>query len=269
MKEVGDYLRNAREAKGLSLKDIQEITKIRLFYLEAIERGDLEVIPGEVYRRGFIVNYANAVGLDEKLIMEKYSRINKVQEEAARLEDIKIAPLVKKKVWKFVPKKSLIWAGLTLVALIMIGSLIVSGLRTTSGENSTRKLKSTKSGAISPNRAEKVPNKNAADNLTADDKAEDTTTSQILPAPVTVYADFSERVWVRVLADGEAVFLDDGAIFDPTSPKQVWTARKELVIEIGNPAGIHLNLNGRDLGPLGERGIKKTIKLTVDGLVAP
>ena len=65
MIEIGRKLREAREKKGMSLTEIQEFTKIRLRYLEAIESGELDVIPGEVYRKGFISNYANAVGLEQ------------------------------------------------------------------------------------------------------------------------------------------------------------------------------------------------------------
>ena len=57
-------LREAREARGMSLADVSEITKIRSKYLEAIERGEFAAIPGEVYLKGFIRNYADCVGLD-------------------------------------------------------------------------------------------------------------------------------------------------------------------------------------------------------------
>jgi cytoskeleton protein RodZ len=73
MKEIGAKLRAAREAKNITLLEIQEQTKIRLRYLEAIESGNWEVIPGEVYRRGFICNYANAVGLDGEALLHEYS----------------------------------------------------------------------------------------------------------------------------------------------------------------------------------------------------
>ncbi|QQE80869.1 RodZ domain-containing protein [Alicyclobacillus sp. SO9] len=64
MAEVGQVLRRKREELGLSLDDIQTKTKIRKRYLEAIETGDWSVLPGDVYARGFVRSYADALGLD-------------------------------------------------------------------------------------------------------------------------------------------------------------------------------------------------------------
>ena len=64
LNEIGVLLREAREASGMSLEEVSEATKIRSKYLEAIEQGDFAVIPGEVYLKGFMRNYADCVGLD-------------------------------------------------------------------------------------------------------------------------------------------------------------------------------------------------------------
>ena len=72
MKEIGELLKAAREEKGLSLEEIQMITKIRLKHLKALETGDFDQIPGEVYVKGFMVNFAKTVGLDGEKILEKY-----------------------------------------------------------------------------------------------------------------------------------------------------------------------------------------------------
>ncbi|MUG88323.1 helix-turn-helix domain-containing protein [Paenibacillus timonensis] len=71
MSELGQQLREARLARGLSLDDIQEMTKIRKRYLEAIEMGDYKVLPGSFYVRAFIKTYAETVGLDaDELLAE-------------------------------------------------------------------------------------------------------------------------------------------------------------------------------------------------------
>lgn len=72
MKELGAMLKAAREAKGLSLADLQMATKIRARQLEAMEAGDFHKLPGEVYIRGFLINYAQHVGLDEDQVLAKY-----------------------------------------------------------------------------------------------------------------------------------------------------------------------------------------------------
>lgn len=49
MSELGRHLKEARLQKGMSLDDVQEVTKIRKKYLEAIEAGDYKVLPGSFY----------------------------------------------------------------------------------------------------------------------------------------------------------------------------------------------------------------------------
>ena len=61
---VGERLRDAREARGVDLFRVERDTKIRLKYLEALEGGDFADLPGEVYARGFLRNYAGYLGLD-------------------------------------------------------------------------------------------------------------------------------------------------------------------------------------------------------------
>jgi len=61
---VCEKLRAARQAKGLDFFRIERDTKIRTRYLEAIEDGRFEDLPGEIYARGFMRNYAAYLGLD-------------------------------------------------------------------------------------------------------------------------------------------------------------------------------------------------------------
>jgi len=70
--ELGALLKTARQEKGLSLDDVQEQTKIRKRYLEALEEGDYKVLPGKFYIRAFIKNYADCVGLDAEEVLRHY-----------------------------------------------------------------------------------------------------------------------------------------------------------------------------------------------------
>ncbi|RIX51761.1 helix-turn-helix domain-containing protein [Paenibacillus nanensis] len=72
MSDLGALLRKAREERGYSLDDIQELTKIRKRYLEAIESGDHSVLPGSFYVRAFVKNYSEAVGLDPDEVLRLY-----------------------------------------------------------------------------------------------------------------------------------------------------------------------------------------------------
>lgn len=72
VREIGDWLRKAREQKGLSIIDVQDITKIRARYLEAIEAEDFAKLPGEAYTRAFIRTYAVGIGLEPGPLMTRY-----------------------------------------------------------------------------------------------------------------------------------------------------------------------------------------------------
>ena len=74
--ELGQKLKEAREAKGLSIDQLHEITKIQKRHLVAIEEGNYDVLPGAFYARAFIKQYADAVGLNgEELLVEHQSTI--------------------------------------------------------------------------------------------------------------------------------------------------------------------------------------------------
>ncbi|MFH0349515.1 helix-turn-helix domain-containing protein [Leuconostoc citreum] len=62
--QIGEQLKAARLAKNMSLDDVQQITKIQVRYLEAIESNNLSVLPGDFYVRAFIRQYALAMGLN-------------------------------------------------------------------------------------------------------------------------------------------------------------------------------------------------------------
>ena len=58
MKTVGSILKEAREAKRFSLDQVEQATKIRRNFLEAIEGDAYHVLPSVSYAKGFVKNYA-------------------------------------------------------------------------------------------------------------------------------------------------------------------------------------------------------------------
>ncbi|WP_075617586.1 helix-turn-helix domain-containing protein [Paenisporosarcina indica] len=74
MTELGTRLKEARAAKGYSLDDLQEITKIQKRYLAGIEDGNYSMMPGPFYVRAFIKQYADAVGLSSDELLESYKQ---------------------------------------------------------------------------------------------------------------------------------------------------------------------------------------------------
>lgn len=75
MSELGQLLKKARLEQGITLEQLQETTKIRKRYLEAIEEGDYKSLPGNFYVRAFIKSYAEAVGLDPSEVLSMYRNV--------------------------------------------------------------------------------------------------------------------------------------------------------------------------------------------------
>lgn len=69
---VGDVLRHARQQAGYALPDVAGVLRIRLRYLEAIEDGRFDDLPGSVYAVGFIRAYSEFLGLDTDEMVRRF-----------------------------------------------------------------------------------------------------------------------------------------------------------------------------------------------------
>lgn len=72
-KELGLFLRQTREEKGISLDKLASKTSIRKLYLEAIEEGTIETMLSTVYARGFVLQVASFLGVAENEIVKDHA----------------------------------------------------------------------------------------------------------------------------------------------------------------------------------------------------
>jgi cytoskeletal protein RodZ len=70
--DFGRKLREARERRSLSLRQISNSTKISMLTLEALERNDVKRLPGGIFGRGVVRSYALEVGLDVESTIEEF-----------------------------------------------------------------------------------------------------------------------------------------------------------------------------------------------------
>jgi cytoskeletal protein RodZ len=82
-------LLTVRHKQGISLRDIAASTKIGMFYLEAIERGEFEKLPGGIYTTSYIRQYAQAIDYDENELLECYYRAAGIEWRPAELPPAK------------------------------------------------------------------------------------------------------------------------------------------------------------------------------------
>jgi Helix-turn-helix domain/Domain of unknown function (DUF4115) len=69
---LGKKLREAREHRGVSLRQIADSTKIAVSILDALERNDISRLPGGIFGRGFVRSFASEVGLDPETTIQEF-----------------------------------------------------------------------------------------------------------------------------------------------------------------------------------------------------
>jgi cytoskeletal protein RodZ len=60
-----------RASRGVSLKDMAHSTKISLYYLQAIENGQINKLPGGIYTRSYVRQYADAIDLSHEDLLQR------------------------------------------------------------------------------------------------------------------------------------------------------------------------------------------------------
>ena len=110
MTELGNRLKEARLAKGLSLEDLQSITKIQKRYLIGIEEGNYSSMPGNFYVRAFVKQYAEALQLNPDEIFETYkseipaTHNEDLPEQLSRVKTRKTVSEGSSKIFDIIPK---------------------------------------------------------------------------------------------------------------------------------------------------------------------
>ncbi|QHW30003.1 helix-turn-helix domain-containing protein [Paenibacillus rhizovicinus] len=182
MSDLGALLKKAREQRNLSLDDIQDLTKIRKRYLEAIEEGDYSVLPGSFYVRAFVKNYAESVGLDAEEVLRLYNKeipsnvpeqvIEPVQRPRRRAQTQSSDRLSR---WGF---RALMWSFLLLIiVLVYIFAIKQPNKDNVDSADQTKMTDQTKPPATTP---DKDTVKNGEGNTSSNGNASstDTTTNQ-------------------------------------------------------------------------------------------
>jgi cytoskeletal protein RodZ len=70
--DFGSRMRQVREQRGISLRQIAEATKISVSALEALERNDISRLPGGIFSRAFVRSYAAEIGVDPEQTVREF-----------------------------------------------------------------------------------------------------------------------------------------------------------------------------------------------------
>lgn len=72
---LGEKLRQAREARGITISEVADQTRIAPLYIESIERDDFSPLPGGIFNKGFVKSFARYVGVDEQEALQDYAKL--------------------------------------------------------------------------------------------------------------------------------------------------------------------------------------------------
>ncbi|NBX03690.1 MAG: helix-turn-helix domain-containing protein [Alphaproteobacteria bacterium] len=87
-KEIGAVLQRARLDMGLTLRQVGTQIHIRAHYLEALEQGNIQKLPGLPYARGFLSTYVTFLGLDKDEMMRRFEAVEGVLSRPLRLPEV-------------------------------------------------------------------------------------------------------------------------------------------------------------------------------------
>lgn len=259
MQTVGGVLRAEREKQGISIKDVEKGTSIRALYIQAIEDDKYSVLPGEVYLKGFVRNYAAFLGLDPQALMEVYRRSQEPQPAAAPT-----APAERPRERESKPAgetRSGGSGGRWLIALVIIALVAGGAWAAMTFLNQPPDQPKPAPQAQQP---VKPPPPPAAPAPVAPAKPPAATPAA---APIVVTAKYTDSCWTQVTADGQNIFTGIPKVGDTLT----WNAKQNMIIRLGNAGGVDMTYNGQPQGPLGGDGdvIVKTFGLPTSGTASP
>lgn len=130
MSELGSKLRDARIERGYTLNILQQKTKIQKKYLQAIEDGQFDVLPGQYYIRAFVKQYADIVGLNGNQLLEDYEAeiMSPVEEQESAIEDVAIPSRLERHQQGEKSQWEIVLSYLPMILLITIILLIIATL---------------------------------------------------------------------------------------------------------------------------------------------
>lgn len=286
MEDLGNLLREAREAKGMSLAEVQAVIRIQSKFLEALESGLYHELPTPAHAKGFLRNYARFLGLDPIPLLERYELVKERAPASGpgrvTAEENLDEPLPLREDQPFFDPVNVDLSGSSassgsfprwviilalIIALALVANRFVPLLIGDEDENGT--LADNLNEVISEIANEPEPTATIDEMaLSLGTQAPITSTNRnppiLLPTPtatrpplpatldiIRLQLDITERTWMRVTIDGDVVF--EGLARNGDEPYQ-WEAQQEATLLTGNAIGIFVTINEIPLGKLGGRG---------------
>lgn len=254
-KSVGNLLREARLAKGLSIEEIESATNIRGLFLTYLENEEYDKTPGEFFVKGAIRTYGNFLGLDGAKLVELYKQSSGGKTlHATEAQGIREAKNVTMKLQLKdkrdigsgtgkieLPKLSQMnipWlqVGMGAAALVLIGALYFAVPAVINWSKTSKEQPSAPAPIVAPQKETQPKAAPVIDKLVLELKA-------------------SGACWLEVTADGNKVaelMLREG-------DSKTYEAKEKLTVKYGNVGAVNIILNGKNLNAVGEHGVANMV----------
>jgi len=271
MTSIGERLRHQRLQKKISLERVSLETKIGVRLLEAIEAGQFEKLPGGVFRRSFVLQYARALQLDPDEIVGELNQLSQFDEvpvmptaDVNNGQDQNSGSAFAFRGDLSELRGSTIGSLLAAVGVIMACALIYNWWQSPS----VTKVQTARvqPAAAAPPIATPAPAATAPAAPAPVAPEPSALVSQPAPAAadaahVRVGLSADETTWVSISSDGKNVFAQ---ALEPHETKIVEASSKVRLL-VGNAGGVEISLNGKPIGPIGPRGQVRIVELTPAG----
>jgi cytoskeleton protein RodZ len=240
--DVGAELRQAREARGLTIDAISRSTRVQPRILSAIEQNDSVSLPPRPYGRGFVRSYASEVGLDPEVTVREF-----FSQFAPRPEASPVADTRDRRSERSAPRGWL-WTVALVLAYALVGAIVIAGGRWAMQPHGEE-------GAVGT--VGRLPTPSPAVGETARPA---TAQAAAPPSAVRINLEAQRAVWVTAVVDG------DRAVYRTLQPGErvSLNGRREVSIRVGDAGAILWQVHGRAAVPMGQAGEVRTERVTID-----
>lgn len=238
---IGETLRAARLAKGVSLEEAAAATRIRRSALQALESDDFEALPASVYTRGFLVNYARYLGLHSAEVVEEYDR----QQRQLSEPEVSATPQEESGRQSSLFTSKILWTIIFLIAIgIILNFVYQEFLSAGPAPAPTEVAAAPTSAPTAPVEPTPLPTQPPAPTPTPIQSPTPVPTP-ISGVNVTLRAT-TQQVWIGVTVDGTSVYAGTiGPETNQGTEPLSWSADESISILFGRTGGVELTLNER------------------------
>jgi cytoskeletal protein RodZ len=290
MESVGEFFRQVRETKGLTVDEVSSKTRIRSDFVKALEDGNFSKLPDQVFARGFVRSYARSLGLDEEDAIQRFAKsAGTFYEKQDERERLKVRQAEEERKRQSNRKAVAVAIGIAVLTLIFLLSREQSTVlkraepepafpkqstqtvknppvaaATKEPEPAAESTKPNATVAAAPTsvpdarRSEIAVSKPEAETVSAVSVGTDGPLSGISLEAAGAMADTqlvldleaTELSWVVVQIDNGS---PQESLLRPGEKAQ-WKGRDQFVLTLGNAGGVKAELNGKPQKPFGPSG---------------